>query len=141
MAQVSMSTDLAVPVDEVWKLIGGFNALPQWHPAVVSSKTDGEGVGSTRTLALAGGASIVEKLESIDDGSRVYSYSIVSGPLPVANYKATIRVRPDADGKHSIVEWSSEFEPRGASEAMAVDAIAGVYQAGLDNLRKMLGGK
>ncbi len=140
MAKVSMSTELAVPVDELWKLIGGFNALPTWHPAVARSETEGKGVGATRTLTLAGGGTITEKLEKVDDDERVYSYSIVSGPLPVADYVATIRVKPGPDGKNAVVEWSSEFRPKGASEQAAVDAIAGVYQAGLDNLRKMYGG-
>jgi len=139
MARVSMSTDLAVPVDEVWKLVGRFNALPEWHPAVVRSEAEGEGVGATRTLSLAGGGSIVEKLESVDEDGYVYSYSILSGPLPVADYKATIRVKPGDDGKHSVVEWSSEFTPKGVPESAAADAIAGVYQAGLDNLSRMFG--
>jgi uncharacterized protein YndB with AHSA1/START domain len=140
MAKVNMSTDLAVPVEEVWKLVGGFNALPEWHPAVEGSEVSGEGVGSTRTLSLAGGGRIVEKLLSVDDEDRVYSYSIESGPLPVADYEATIRVRAGADGEGSVVEWSGEFKPKNASEQQAMDAIAGVYQAGLDNLKKLMGG-
>ena len=43
MAKVSMSMDLGVPADKVWDLIGGFNALPDWHPAVGKSEIDGEG--------------------------------------------------------------------------------------------------
>ncbi len=139
MAKVSMSTDLAVPVQELWKLIGGFNAVPSWHPAITKSESEGDGVGATRTLTLAGGGQVVEKLEKVDEDERVYTYSILSGPLPVADYVATIRVRPGKDGKNSVVEWSSEFRPKGVSEKAAMDAIAGVYQAGLDNLKKMFG--
>ena len=136
MAKVSMSTPLNVTADQLWQLIGGFNALPDWHPAVEKSELAEEG--QVRTLHLAGGGTIVERLESADDNERVYSYSIESGPLPVAGYKATIRVR-DQDGK-ATVEWSSEFSPSGASEGDAVAAIQGIYQAGFDNLRKMFGG-
>src|SRR4051812_22620357 len=80
MAKVSMSTPLGAAAEEVWKLIGGFNALPEWHPAVKASKADAGG--RVRELDLGGGAKIVEQLESFDDKQRVYSYSIVSGPLP-----------------------------------------------------------
>jgi hypothetical protein len=80
----------------------------------------------------------LERLEMLDDDDRLYRYSIVSAPLPVANYTATVRVRDDGTGK-SLVEWSSEFEPSGASETDAMQAIQSVYQAGFDNLKKILG--
>ena len=136
MAKVSMSTPLGVTADQVWQLIGGFNALPDWHPAVHRSEL--EQAGQVRRLSLLGGGEIVERLESIDENERVYTYTIESGPLPVSGYTSTIRVRDD-DGK-ATVEWSSEFTPKGASESDAVAAIQGVYQAGLDNLRKLFGG-
>ena len=43
MTKVSMSTDLNVSADKVWKLIGGFNVLPDWHPAVEKSELEEEG--------------------------------------------------------------------------------------------------
>ena len=134
MAKINMKTDLNVAPDEVWKLIGGFNALPDWHPAVEKSELEEEG--SMRRLSLAGGGTIVEKLVSVDDKERVYSYSIIDSPLPVTNYEATIRVKDDGEGNTSV-EWSSEFEAEGAPENEARDVIAGIYQAGLDNLKKM----
>ena len=59
--------------------------------------------------------------------------------LPVADYTSELEVRDNGDGT-STVQWSSDFQPKGASEHDAVAAIQGVYQAGLDNLRKMFGG-
>lgn len=140
MTKVSMTTELNVPADEVWKLIGGFNAVPDWHPAVTKSQTEGEGQGSVRRLSLAGGGTIVERLESVDNDERLYSYSIVDSPLPVSNYKATIRVREKGDGMSTVVEWSSEFSPLGASESDASKVIQGIYDAGFQNLKKLFGG-
>ena len=137
MTKVSMKNELKVPADEVWKLIGGFNALPDWHPAVAESTTEGEGEGSVRRLSLAGGGTIIEKLESVNDDERRYSYSIVDSPLPVSNYKATISVREQGDGTATVVEWSSEFSPSGASESDAAKVIQGIYDAGFENLKKM----
>ena len=136
MAKVSMSTDLNASADQVWKLIGGFNALPDWHPSVEKSELTEEG--QTRTLSLAGGGKIVEKLEKVDDGARTYTYSIVDSPLPVTNYSATIKV--SGDGDNSTIEWSSEFESAGVPDQDAMKAIQGIYQAGFDNLKKMFGG-
>src|SRR4051812_7318540 len=114
MAKVKMDTKLPVSADALWQTIGGFNALPAWHPAVATSEASGEAKGSTRTLSLAGGGSIVERLEDADPKRRSYSYSILSGPLPVAGYVAELHVLDNGDGT-STVEWSSQFEPRGAS--------------------------
>jgi len=136
MPKVSMSQNLAVSADNVWKLIGGFNALPDWHPAVEKSELTEEG--QTRKLSLAGGGVIVEKLEKMDDGSRTYTYSIQESPLPIANYTATIKV--SGEGENSTVEWSSEFEAAGAPEGDAMEIVQGIYQAGFDNLKKMFGG-
>ncbi len=137
MSKVSMTTKVAVSAAQIWDLIGGFNALPEWHPAVEKSVLE-EG-GTVRRLSLAGGGEIVERLEQSDDDGRVYTYSILESPLPVAGYVATIKVRESADGG-SEIEWSSEFSPSGAPEAEAVQAIQGIYQAGFDSLKKMFGG-
>lgn len=135
MASVKMSSHFSATPNKVWDLIGGFNALADWHPAVEKSELE-EG-GTIRRLHLMGGGEIVEKLQRSDDDDHVYSYSILEGPLPVKGYVAEIRVRPEGDGCE--VEWSSSFEPAGASEPDAVQAIHDVYQAGFDNLKKIFG--
>ncbi|MGB1879457.1 MAG: SRPBCC family protein [Gammaproteobacteria bacterium] len=137
MTKVSMQSPVNMSADDVWKLIGQFNALPDWHPAVTSSKL--EDGGRIRRLSLLGGGEIVERLEQIEQGDRLYRYSIVSGPLPVANYTATLRVKEDGKGK-ATVEWSSEFDPAGATETDATAAVQEIYKAGFENLRKLFGG-
>jgi len=139
MAKVTSSTALPVPAQSVWSVIGGFNALPDWHPAVEKSDTESQGGTKVRTLHLAGGGTIVEKLVASDDTERTYSYTILSGPLPVANYEATIKVRQNDGDSGCTVEWSSEFEASGAPENDAVAAVRGIYEAGFENLKKMFG--
>ena len=136
MTKVSLSAKLPAPAAKVWKIIGGFNALPDWLPPVKASKLDAGG--KVRTLDLAGGGTVTEKLETLDDEKHVYSYSITNSPLPVANYLATIKVSEDGEG--STIEWSSEFSPAGASETEARKVIEDVYQAGFENLKKMFRG-
>lgn len=53
------------------------------------------------------------------------------GPLPVSDYEATIAVR---EGESSVIDWRATFTPAGAFEADAVEAIAGVFEGGLDAL-------
>lgn len=137
MAKVSMKTDLDVAADQLWAFMGGFNALPDWHPAVDKSELQNEG--SLRILSLAGGGEIVEKLEKYDDNERIYSYTITESPLPVKNYYAEIKVIDQGEGKSSV-EWSSDFEADGAAENEALDVISDIFQAGLDNLKKIYTG-
>ena len=141
MAKVSLSTTLPVPARTVWDAIGGFNSLAKWHPAVAKSEETKEGTATIRRLTLHGGGSIVERLEGKDDKKRTYSYSILAGPLPVVGYKAQLHVEQSKDGKSCNVEWSSTFEPAGASEPEAVKVIRGIYEAGFESLRKMFSGK
>lgn len=136
MSKVSTKMNLGVPASRVWELIGGFNALQDWHPAVERSEL--EDGGTKRRLHLVGGGEIVEELKGKDDSGRSYTYTILSSPLPVANYKATIKVDKDTDG-NAVVEWSGEFEPVGPA-ADAENVIKSIYDAGLQNLKKMMGG-
>lgn len=139
MAKITMSTKVNVPAARLWEVVGGFNALPAWHPAVETSELEGDGKGSLRKVRIVGGGEVVERLESLNETERVYAYSIVNGPLPVANYVAELRVKDNRDGT-STLEWSSTFSPAGVPETEALKVIEGIYQAGFDNLRKMFGG-
>ena len=139
MTKVSLSATLPVSARTVWDVIGGFNNLAKWHPAVAKSEETKEGAATIRRLTLHGGGTIVERLEGKDDNKRTYTYSIVAGPLPVAGYTASLHVEEDKGGKSCCVQWSSEFEPSGASEPEAVKVIRGIYEAGFDSLRKMFG--
>ena len=140
MPKVSSTTELPVPAQAVWSVIGNFNGLPDWHPAVQKSESKSDGGTTVRTLSLMGGGTIEEKLEQIDDKERLYTYSILSSPLPVANYTATLRVRESDSGSGCTVVWSSEFEASGATENVAAEQISQVYEAGFENLKRMFGG-
>lgn len=132
----ALSVTREVTVDSspatVWKFVGGFNALDVWHPAVVNSSVKGSStsVGATRVLTLGDGAKITEKLLSYSEAKTSYSYSILSGPLPVKNYVATISLSPTADGK-TLMKWTSTFDAAGAPDAKATEVIGGVYDGGL----------
>ena len=112
----------------VWKLVGDFNALDIWHPAVAKSTASGSGVGAKRVLTLGNGATIDETQTA--RGKHSYSYKITKSPLPVKNYKSTIALKPAGEGK-TLMTWSSTFEADGAPDDKATETIAGIYDAGL----------
>ena len=139
MTKLSMSTRLGTSAKRVWDLIGGFGAMPDWHPGIEKSEIEEEGGVTQRRLTLVGGAVLVERLEQLDDEGRSYNYTIVSSPLPISNYRSTISIVDDAEG-NATVEWSGEFDADGGTEAEMTKVVEGIYQAGLDNLKKMFGG-
>jgi len=122
----------AASVDAVWTKVGDFCGIANWHPAIEKCALSADG--KTRTLSLKGGGTIVEKLEKRDDAQHSYSYSIVEGPLPVANYMSTISVAKDGAG--AMITWNGHYDAKGASDADAKKTIDGVYQAGVDALVK-----
>ena len=139
MAEVMCTEEVPVSVDAVWALLSDFNGLDKWLGAVTSSSMEGSGVGALRTLTLADGGTIVEKLESYDDAARSLSYSIVSGPLPVKDYRSTIQVTP-IDGEHCQVEWGSTSTAVGVPEEQVEQILNGLYSGGLKDLRRYFGG-
>lgn len=118
-----------------WKLVGNFNGLDVWHPAVTASSMKGSGTkaGATRVLTLGNGALIKEKLTAYSATQRSYTYAITESPLPVKNYSSTIKVSP-AEGGKSLITWQSTFDASGASDDEAVKTMQGVYDAGLGRL-------
>jgi hypothetical protein len=123
-SSVTMTSSMSPEV--VWKKIGDFCGIASWHPAVEKCVLSADG--KQRTLSLKGGGTIVETLENLDPANHSYAYTIVSGPLPVANYHSTISVTSDPKG--SSVKWVGQYDAKGASDSDAKKVIDGIYEAG-----------
>lgn len=139
--------------DKVWTLVKDFGNMQKWHPAVESTKLDKRTVDGTeetvRLLTLKGGGTILENLKNIDEDSKQLKYGIIEGALPVSDYYSTITVK-EAEGGKTEVKWMGRFYrvyklnppiPPGQDDKSALDAINGVYDAGLANLKKVAEGK
>ena len=113
--------------DALWKKIGDFCGISAWHPAFEKCVLSADG--KQRTLSIKGGGEVLEALENFDAANRSYTYTILSGPLPVANYRSTISV--SADPKGSSVTWVGKYDAKGVPDADAKKTIDGAYEAGL----------
>ena len=118
--------------DAVWAKIGDFCGISHWLPAIEKCALSADS--NIRTLSIKGGGTVIEKLENRDDAARSYSYSIVEGGLPVANYISTISVAKAGAG--STVIWSGKYDAKGASDADAKKVIDDIFQTGVDVLVK-----
>lgn len=138
MSQTRATVEIPASADEVWKLVGGFNALPDWLPFIAESvATEG---GRVRHLTTADGAVIVERMQTFDNAARTYSYSIEQGPFPVTDYLATLKVSEVPGKQAALVEWGGQFVAAGITEAEAIAIFDGVYQGGLKELSKHFSG-
>ncbi|HHE7407776.1 TPA: SRPBCC family protein [Klebsiella aerogenes] len=133
MATTTVSIEIPASVDQVWRLMGGFDSLPDWLPFIPKSVVS-EG-GRVRTLTTSDGGTVIERLEAFDNRQRSYSYSIIQAPFPVVDYLSTIAVVATADSNITRVEWSGSFTPVNVSDADAEALFSGIYRDGLQALK------
>lgn len=149
--KVKKTVEINAPAAKVWAAIQNFNDL-NWHPAV--EKTEGKGgnkVDATRHLTLKGGATIDEILYKYSAEKMSYSYRITKVDvkvLPVNNYSShlTVEAVEGSDGAKSTVTWKGAFyrgymnndPPAELNDEAAVKAVTGIYESGLNALKKKL---
>jgi len=141
MTEFIASGTIPAPVAEVWALVGDFGGIAEWLPPIANSGlahgATGNQVGDIRQCVLDGGPTLTETQTARSDADHTYTYAIPEGPLPMKNYESTIRLR--ADGDQTVMEWNCSFEPDPGKEEELTGMIQGVYQAGIDNLKKRFG--
>jgi mxaD protein len=138
---VIKSVNINVPAATAWEKIAKFGDLGAWHPAVAKTEiTAGKEAktGAKRTLTLQDGGKINEKLTAYSAKNKTMSYIIVDSVLPVTSYASNLHVYSNGADK-SVVVWEGSFLPKApADEKTASDTIGGVYEGGLNNLKKIL---
>ncbi|WP_029147021.1 SRPBCC family protein [Methylophilus sp. 5] len=137
---VVKSVELNQPADVVWKKVSDFGDLGAWHPAVAKTEIvagKSSHAGAKRVLTLQDGGKVNETLTAFNAKSKSYSYKITDGVLPVTDYASTVSVHSNGDGK-SVVVWESHFLPKApADEKASSEAIKGVYDGGLNQLKTL----
>ena len=139
---------------KVWAMVKDFGGIHKWHPAVESTTTEtkADEAGTEllhRTLTLKGGGTILEKQTINSDEEMKLEYRIVEGVLPVSGYRAIMQVKAGPGADESTLTWTGRFynkankvdAPAGEDNATAVKAVEGVYDSGLENLKKVLENK
>lgn len=139
MASVEEHIRISAPADEVWAVVRDFGAIDTYVPPITDATLTGEGVGAERTLTLADGGRVVERLESLDDDGRTLRYTIVDAPLPVHDYEGVLSVT-DVDASACEVTWASTFDVDEAPEEELTGTFADLYAAGLTGLRDHFAG-
>ncbi len=136
--EIVKSVDVPTSPAVTWELMGDFCGIAKWHPAIESCGLSYNNGATYRTLKLKdGGGEIFEKLLTRISPAHTYTYSIETGPLPVADYQATIVVSPNSSG--STITWGASFNPaKGVTEEKAAEVLGGIFDAGLQGIKATL---
>ena len=137
-ATISRSADVKASASAVWSVIGPFCAIKDWLPPVGECIEDGKAPPTRILVTKDGTAAFVETQTARNDAEHSYSYAFLSSPLPVSNYTSTIKVTAKGDGT-STVTWSGSYTPDQGKEKAASEALNGVYEAGLAEIKAKLG--
>ncbi|HEY3300883.1 MAG TPA: SRPBCC family protein [Methylophilaceae bacterium] len=145
--KVNEKIEINASADKVWENLGDFGAIEKWHPAFASTEIVGgtnNKVGAQRVLTLKDGGKINETLTAYSASKKTMTYKITESVVPVSHYLATIDVVAKGANK-SLVVWHATFKRKdladapaaGQDDETAVKTITTVFQAGLENVKKI----
>lgn len=140
-ARVQTLYEFNVSAEQVWRIIAGFNTLPDYHASIIASELKEGGAVRHITLAdAAGGGVVVERLVYFDEDARIFSYRIIDlidSNLAFRNYQARVHlVETGADS--CVLEWGSSFDVEGASIAETEELARVIYQGCYDGIQRVL---
>lgn len=110
MHRIVREIQVATDPQTVWRLIGPFDAIHQWHPDVLEPTLTGDPTtpGTRRVFGAGTEGETVEELISIDAERMEIVYRLVDPPFPITGHTASLQVWSADDG--SRVTWTASFE-------------------------------
>ena len=143
MIQVTRSTIIDAPIEQVWSVLRDFNSHTAWHPIVAQSEIEGDEpadrVGCVRRFTLHDGARVREQLISLSDREYRFTYCILEADVPLERYVASVQLKPVTDGRRTFWHWQSTFRaPRGRERELADLVGRDVYEGGFAGLARYL---
>ncbi len=107
MPNARMQVVLNAPAAEVWTVVGAFDSIVTWHPAIGRSELSADG--QQRTNQLPDGSESVEQLVTYDADAMQYRYKIVNLGPPLLDFLATFTVM--GLGEKTVLTWEADFDP------------------------------
>ncbi|WP_237151468.1 SRPBCC family protein [Oryzibacter oryziterrae] len=143
--KVEITIDVAAPAAKTWAVVSNFQDLSWLAPVTKLEGTGGSDIGAERTLTLANGEVVKEKLEKFDPTKMMLFYRMDGDnikALPVTNYSSRLTVK-SVDDTHSTITWWGAFyrgfpnndPPPELSDAAAIKAVTDLYNLGLGALK------
>jgi hypothetical protein len=114
MAKAYYSTEIPVAVDALWAIVRDFGNYRLFTSgrgeAFVEEGRRGDSVGAIRNATLDG-RTVRQRLLAHSDIERFYTYEFCGEPpFPIANYVATLQLRPIVESGSTLLEWTASFD-------------------------------
>ena len=134
----SITDVIDAPIDRVWAIVSDFGGLMRWHPMVVRCKTEGQGVGATRTVHFADWWA-VERLDGLDPERHVVGYAVTGCSRP-QNVGVTGRIAlSEAGPQRTRIEWAAGLEADNVHAETVNGALEAYYPVRIGHLKAALG--
>ena len=142
MTKAYYSTIFEQPAPEVWKIVRDFNNYPVWVGGAGESRIEdgksGDTIGAVRSV-LYQGRQIRQRLVAQSDAEHSQTYEFCGPPtLPVADFLATLRIKPVVDGDRAFVEWWATFDCDADRRTELAGTLRGWFGKWLESLRETL---
>ena len=130
---ITTTNPIPAPAAAVWAQIRTGGGVDTWLPPITACRVEGN-----RRYCEAGEARLEETIESSDDATMTFKYSIQQQDLmPVSDIEGTMRVEA-VDAGNSLLHWDVSFEVADeATFAMVKPGIEGLYTAGAAGLGQL----
>jgi hypothetical protein len=135
MPQVRAFATVHRSAESMWRELGSFQALANWHPMVKATHGEGEEPGATRSVETRDGTKWVERELEVDPQHRLYRYEATSDELPIADFRGEFRIREDGPSKCTVV-WTAQFEVTSGDEKTVSDAVREFFRAGVRSIER-----
>ncbi len=132
MAHVEATALVDRNIDELWREIGPFHAMAEWHPMLARVEGSGDEIGALRAAETRDNQHQVERLIALNPEDHRYRYEIMSTDMPVDHYVGDFSARPES-GQHSTVIWSADFEVTAGDETEVASVVRRFLAAGVEN--------
>lgn len=135
--KIANDIEMTENMDEVWTAISNLANLDKLVPEIISkTKMVGNGKGSVITLTLkTNGLEVVEKVTKLDNEKHIIVYEMLETPMPISDYKATIKIIPLKTDGYKI-SFDAVFKVQDKNREKMEKTIVNFQKTLLSNIKK-----
>ena len=138
MLNAIASEEVPLSAEEVWKVIGDFDGIRKWAPAVMAERSEQTPEGKVRTLTMPPEGREVRELLAAQ-GAYSYTYKFLGETPSARNYYGTVSVVPLNAGT-SRIELHSDFDAgAGLSDEESIANMTRSVRGNLKAMKRALG--
>ncbi|XP_024368505.1 uncharacterized protein [Physcomitrium patens] len=134
---VTHTETLNASPDAIWKAVKEENSiLPAAMPQVFESISFVQGSGEPGSVrvckmgpAIPGGGEVVERLDILDDGSKVVGWTVLKGDPRFKHVSAVLKYAPGPSDGTTTATWTATFVPVEENGTLENKFVVGVWKA------------